>query len=109
MEIWQIVIAAIALLIASVLFSYVNKTRKKQGPILSKVYFSLSDEEKQYFDTDSEYERLTILYGLFASFFVFVALCVITLLPVFGYIAIGVLIVALIYSIAKLIELRMKQ
>ncbi|MBR2808659.1 MAG: hypothetical protein IKE33_00290 [Erysipelotrichaceae bacterium] len=93
-------------MIASILFNYVNKTRKKTGPILSQAYFSLPEEERQFFDKDREYERLTVLYGLIGLFFVFVALCVLTLEKIFAYTAIGILIVAIIYSVIKLIELR---
>ena len=109
MEGWQIIISLSSLMIAAVIFNYVNKTRKKTGPILSQAYFSLNEEEREFFDKDFEYERLTVLYGLIGCFFVCVALCVLTLNKVFGFIAIGVLITAVIYSIIKLIELRSRK
>ena len=109
MEAWQIIVAISCLVIASIILNYVNKTRKKTGPILSQAYLSLSEEDRRYFDKDREYERLTVLYGLIGFFFVFVALCVLTLNKVFGFIAIGTLIVAVIYSVIKIIELNSKR
>ncbi|MBR0461341.1 MAG: hypothetical protein IJJ00_01335 [Erysipelotrichaceae bacterium] len=109
MESWQIIIAISSFCIAAVILSYVNKTRKKTGPILSQAYFSLSEEERKYFDRNAEYERLTILYGLIACFFICVALCILTLNRVFGFIGIGFLIVAVIYSLIKIIELKSRR
>ena len=106
MDLWQIIIAAAAFAIAGVILNYVNKTRKKTGPILSQVYFSLSEEERKYFDKDAEYERITVLYGLIGCFFICVGLCVMTLNKLLGFIAIGILIVCLIYSLIKIIEIR---
>lgn len=101
--------AIASLMIAFVIFNYVNKTRKKTGPILSQAYISLSEEERQYFDSDSEYERITVLYGLIACFFVCVSITILTFMKIFAYIGIGFLIAAIIYSIVKLIELRSKK
>ena len=109
MEIWRIIMAIASLMIAFVIFSYVNKTRKKTGPILSQAYISLSEEERKYFDKDAEYERITILYGLIACFFVCVSICILTFSRIFAFIAIGFIIVAIIYSVVKLIELRVKK
>lgn len=109
MEAWQIIIAVILLIIAAIILNYVNKTRKKEGPILSQAYLSLSKEEREFFDTDREYERITILYGLIGFFFIFIAVAVLTINKIFAFIAIGLLLTALIYSIIKLIELRLKK
>lgn len=109
MELWQIIMAIAALMIAFVIFNYVNKTRKKTGPILSQAYLSLSEDERQYFDKDAEYERLTILYGLIGCFFVCVSITILTFNKIFAYIGIGFIVVAIIYSIVKLIELRSKK
>ena len=108
-ELWQIVLALILLVLAGIIFNYINKTRKKTGPLLSQAYLSLTEEEKQYFDKDKEYERITVLYGLFAFFFVFVAIAVITLNKIVAYIGIGILIVAFIYTITKMIEMGIKK
>lgn len=101
--------AIASLMIAFVIFGYVNKTRKKTGPILSQAYISLSEEERQYFDKDAEYERITVLYGLIACFFLCVSITILTFNKIFAYIAIGIIIVAIIYSVIKLIELRAKK
>ena len=106
MEVWQIIIATAAFAIAGVILNYVNKTRRKTGPILSQAYFSLSEEERRFFDKDAEYERITVLYGLIGCFFICVGLCVLTINRLFGFIAIGILIVCLIYSLIKIIEIR---
>ena len=106
MESWQIIVGGLAIILSIALFKYVNNTSKKQGPLLSQAYLSLSEEERQYFDKDAEYQRITILYGLLGGFFVFVSLAIFTLMKIFAFIAIGILITALIYSLIKLIELR---
>ena len=109
MEIWRVIMAIASLMIAFVILNYVNKTRKKTGPILSQAYMSLSEEERQYFDKDAEYERLTILYGLIGCFFLCVSICVLTYNKIFAFIGIGFIVAAIIYSIVKLIQLRMKK
>ena len=106
MESWQILIGGSSFLIASIILAYTSKTRRKEGELLSQSYLSLSDEEKKYFDKDKEYERITILYGLFGVFFVLVGITIFTMNKVFALLSIVVLGADLVYAALKIIEAR---
>lgn len=93
------------MIVAYLLLSYANMTRKKEGPIYSSFYLNLSEEEQKQVDTDREYKRVTILYGLIGLFFVFLGLMIMTLLKVFGYLAILCLLIDVIYFFASFSKL----
>ena len=106
MSTWQIIVGMCSLLVAGIILNYCNNTRKKEGPLYSSSYLSLSDEEKKFFDKDSEYERVTIVYGLIGIFFVFIALMIMTLNKVFAYLAFACILADLIYMIVRIIKIK---
>jgi len=102
----QIIMAIACFSISFVILNYCNKTRRKKGPLLSQSYLSLSEEERKYFDTDSEYKRITIVYGLIGIFFVFVGIIILTLSKIFAFAAMAVLLADLIYMGIKLFQVK---
>lgn len=109
MSTWQIIVGVASLCVGAVILNYANNTRQKKGPLYSSSYLSLKEEERKYFDKDSEYERVTVVYGLIGIFFIFIAIMIMTLNKVFAYLAFLSLIIDLIYMIVRIISISSKK
>ena len=104
METGRIIVAAVFGILALLLMVYVSFAARGKGPILSNAWIFLTSEQKKRENKRPHYRLVTVVFGLLALAFVFLALQVLTDRNWCGIVA-GVLIAAdLIYAVADAIK-----
>lgn len=97
MSLVQGIIGVLFLIPAYFLVKYCDNTRQKKGPIYSLFYLNISEEEREKVDINKEYMSVTIIYGLIALFFIFVALLIFTFKKIFAFLAFICLVADVVY------------
>ena len=104
MEPGRVIVAAVFGILALLLMVYVSFAARGKGPILSNAWLFLTPEQKKREDKRPHYRLVTVVFGLLALAFLFLALQVLTDRSWCGIVA-GVLIAAdLIYAIADAVK-----